>query len=125
MFFNNCKNNDYDVDASMAKRNYERYQNDLQQRSKDLIKQWNKKIIESSSNGEKFFMTNQFITDDDKDKIRFMLSESNCCIDFPLNATLKHFIQYYESKGFKVVKIEYPINNVCCLKIIWVSSNEI
>ena len=58
MFFNNCKNNDYDVDASMAKRNYERYQNDLQQRSKDLIKQWNKKIIESSSNGEKFFMTN-------------------------------------------------------------------
>lgn len=125
MFFNNCKNNDYDVDASMAKRNYERYQNDLQQRSKDLIKQWNKKIIESSSNGEKFFMTNQFITDDDKDKIRFMLSESNCCVDFPLNATLKHFIQYYESKGFKVVKIEYPINNVCCLKIIWVSSNEI
>ena len=125
MFFNNCKNNDYDVDASMAKRHYERCQNDLQQRSKDLIKQWNKKIIEPSSNGEKFFMTSQFITDDDKDKIRFMLSESNCGVDFPLNATLKHFIQYYESKGFKVVKMEYPINNVCCLKIIWVSSNEI
>ena len=118
------KDDDCDVDIAMAKHNYETYQNDLKQRSGDLIKKWNKKIIESSSRGEKFFMTNQFVTDDDKDKIKFMISESNCCVDFPLDATLKHFQQYYESKGFKVVRIEYPTNNICCLKIIWVSSSN-
>lgn len=115
---------DYNIDVETAKSNYKSYQNDLRQRSKDLIKKWNKEIIESSSKGEKFFMTNQFVTDDDKDKILFMISESNCCVDFPLDATLKHFQQYYESKGFKVVKIEYSNNNICCLKIIWVSSSD-
>ena len=118
------KDDDYDVDVVVAKHNYEAYQNDLKQRSRDLIKKWNKKIIESSSKGEKFFMTNQFVTDDDKDKIQFMISESNCCVDFPLDATLTHFQQYYESKGFKVVRLEYPTNNICCLKIIWVSSSD-
>ncbi len=115
---------DCDIDVETAKSNYKAYQNDLKQRSKDLIKKWNKEIIESSSKGEKFFMTNQFVTDDDKDRIRFMISESNCCVDFPLDATLKHFQQYYESKGFKVVRIEYPTNNICGLKIIWVSSSD-
>lgn len=118
------KDDDCDIDIAIAKHNYEVYQNDLKQRSGDLIKKWNKKIAESSSKGEKFFMTNQFVTDDDKDKIKFMISDSNCCVDFPLDATLKHFQQYYESKGFKVVRIEYPNNNICCLKIIWVSSNN-
>lgn len=123
------EDNDYDMDVTIARRNYETYQNDLKQRSGDLIKKWNEEIIESSRKGEKFFMTNQFVTDDDKDKIKFMISESNCCVDFPLDATLKYFQQYYESKGFKVVRIEYPTNNICCLKIIWIwkdnTSNEI
>ena len=118
------KDDDYDVDVVVAKHNYETYQNDLKQRSKDLIKRWNKKIIEASNKGEKFFMSNQFVTDDDKDTIRFVISESDCCVNFPSNATLKYFQQYYESKGFKVVRIEYPTNNICCLKIIWVSSSD-
>ena len=117
------KDDNYDIDVATAKHNYEVYQNDLKQRSRDLIKKWNKKIIESSNKGEKFFMTNQFVIDE-KDKIRFMISESNCCVDFPLDVTLKHFQQYYESKGFKVVRIEYPTNNICCLKIIWISSDN-
>ena len=120
----NYGNDNCDINAEIAKHNYEEYQNDLKQRSKDLIKKWNKKIMEASSKGEKFFMTNQFITDDDKDKILHMLSESNCCVDFPLDATLKHFQQYYENKGFKVVRIEYPNNNICCLKIIWIPAKD-
>lgn len=120
----NYGNDNYDINVEIAKRNYEEYQNDLRQRSKDIIKKWNKKIMEASNKGEKFLMTNQFITDDDKDKIRYMLSESNCCVDFPLGATLTHFQQYYESKGFEVIRMEYPTNNICCLKIIWVSSEN-
>ena len=121
----NYGNDNYDINVEIAKRNYEEYQNDLKQRSKDIIKKWNKKIMEASSKGEKSLMTNQFVTDDDKDKIRYMLSEFNSCVDFPLGATLTHFCQYYESKGFKVVRIEYPTNNICCLKIIWVSIDNI
>lgn len=120
----NYGNDNYDINVEIAKRNYEDYQNDLKQRSKDLLKKWNEKIMEASSKGEKFFMTNQFVTDEDKDKIIYMLSESNCCVDFPLGTTLKDFQQYYESKGFKVVRIEYPTNNICCLKIIWISSSD-
>ena len=123
-YISNYGKDDYDIDVTMAKHNYEVYQNDLKQRSKDLIKKWNKKIIESSNEGKKFFMTNQFVTDEDKDRIRYILSESNCCVDFPLDVTLTHFQHYYESKGFKVVRIEYPTNNICCLKIIWVSSDN-
>lgn len=118
------KYDDCDVDVAKAKHNYEVYQNDLKQRSKDLIKKWNKKIIEASNEGKKFFMSNQFVTDDDKDKIKFLISESNCCVDFPHESTLTSFQKYYEEKGFKVVRIEYPANNICCLKIIWITSND-
>lgn len=114
---------DYDIDASTARHNYETYQNDLKQRSQDLIKKWNKKILEASSRGEKFFMTNQLITDDDKDKILWVFNDANCVCDFPVNATLQYFQQYYENKGFKVIKIQYQ-NNICCLKIIWIPSDS-
>lgn len=114
---------DYDIDASTARYNYETYQNDLKQRSQDLIKKWNKKIIEASSRGKKFFMTNQFITDDGKDQILWALDGANRVCDFPADATLQYFQQYYENKGFKVIKIQYQ-NNICCLKIIWIPSDS-
>lgn len=121
--FNYGKNDDCDVDIAMARHNYEAYQNDLKQRSQDLIKKWNKKIIEASSRGEKFFMTKQFITDDGKDKILRVFNEANRACDFPADATLQYFQQYYENKGFKVIKIQYQ-NNICCLKIIWIPSDS-
>lgn len=113
----------YDIDVKTARLNYEKYQNDLKQRQQNLIKKWNKEIIDVSNKGEKFFMTNQFMTDDDKDKILFMFDNANCCINLPSDATLQYFKEYYESKGFKVIKIQYN-NNICCLKIIWISSNN-
>ena len=115
----NKNDNDFDIDAKTARDNYEAYQNNLRQRQKNLIKKWCKEIREASSNGKKFIMTDEFITDDDKNKILWLV-QAGCACDFPSNASLQYFQQYFEERGFKVVRIEYPINNICCLKIIWI-----
>lgn len=115
---------DYDVDVETARHNYEAYQNDLNKRCQNLIKKWCKEIKEASSKGEKFIFTNQFITDDDKNKILHLLNDAGCVCDFPPDATLQNFQQHFEDRGFKVVRIEYPNNNICCLKIIWISSDN-
>lgn len=114
------KNDHFYIDAAIARRNYEEYQNNLKKHQQDLIKKWDRKIIEASSMGKKLFMTNCFVTDDDKNKILFLLDDANCCIDFPSDATLQYFQQYYEDKGFEVIKIEYAMDNVCCLQISWI-----
>lgn len=118
------KDNDCDVDVKTARHNYEKYQNDLEQRQQDLIKKWCKEIKEASSNGKKFISTNQFVTEDDKNKILWLINDGGNLCDFPSNSSLEYFQQYFEERGFKVVKIEYPTNNICCLKIIWISSNK-
>ena len=117
------KENDCDIDVQSAINNYEMYQNDLKQRQKNLIKKWSEEIEKASSKGEKFILTDQFITDDDKNKILWLLCGGMAC-DFPKNATMQYFQQYFEDRGFKVVRIEYPTNNICCLKIIWISSDN-
>ena len=111
---------DCDIDVETAKRNYKAYQNDLIQRQADLIKKWCKEISEASSKGEKFIFTDKFITDDGKNKILNLINGSGCCCDFPPDATLQYFQRYFEDRGFKVIKIEYPTNNICCLKIFWI-----
>ena len=111
---------DCDIDAETAKRNYKAYHNDLIQRQADIIKKLCKEIDEASSKGEKYIMTNMFVTDDDKNKILNLINGANCCCDFPQDATLQYFQRYFEDRGFKVVKIEYPTNNICRLKIIWI-----
>ena len=116
---NNDDSDNFDIDIEIARRNYEAYQNDLTKRQQAVIKRWNKEIAEASRKGEKFFITNRFITDkDDKDKIMFMIDRANCTVDLPSDATVAHFYNYYENKGFKVVRLDYQ-NNICCLKIIW------
>ena len=125
----NCLSNygsyiDCDIDAETAKRNYEAYQNDLIQRQADLIKKWCREINEASKKGEKFIYTNDFVTDDDKDKILYAINGAGCCCEFPPNATLQYFQRYFEERGFKVVKIKYPTNNICRLKIFWVYSER-
>ena len=115
---------DCDIDAETAKRNYKTYQNDLIQRQADLIKKWCREINEASCKGEKFIFTDKFITDDGKNKILHLINSANCCCDFPSDATLQYFQRFFEDRGFKVVKIEYPTNNICCLKIIWISSSN-
>ena len=119
-----CDYDGFDIDVKMAIHNYETYQNDLNKRCQNLIEKWCKEIRESSSKGEKYLTTNQFITGADKNKILLVINDAGCVCDFPPNATLQYFQQYFEDKGFKVVKIEYPTNNICCLKIIWVSSDN-
>ena len=115
---------DHDIDAKTARRNYDIYQNNLKLRQQDLIKKWCKEIKEASSRGEKFIFTNQFITDDDKNKILWLINGAGCTCDFPPDASLQYFQQYFEDRGFKVVRIEYQ-NNMCCLKIIWISSDNV
>lgn len=118
------KDDDCDIDVKVARANYEAYQNDLRQRQKNLIKKWCEEIKEASSKGEKFIFTDQFVTDDDKDKILWLVNGGMAC-DFPPNASLQYFQQHFEERGFKVVRIKYPTNNICCLKIIWISSDNI
>lgn len=113
-----------DIDVKAARHNYKMYQNDLKQRQQNLIEKWCKEINEASSKGEKFIMTDQFVTDDNKNKILWLL-RGGCTCEFPSDATLQYFQQHFEERGFKVVRIEYPNNNICCLKIIWISSNSI
>lgn len=115
---------DCDIDAKTAKLNYEAYQNDLIQRQADLIKEWCREINEASKRGEKFICTNGFVTDDDKDKILYMIDGAGCYCNFQPNATLQYFQRYFEDRGFKVVKIKYPTNNICRLKIFWVYSKR-
>ena len=121
--YNNDSCDDCDVNVETARRNYEAYQNDLKQRQQNLIKKWCEEIKEASSKGEKFILTDQFVTDDDKNKILWLVYGDTAC-DFPPNASLQYFQQYFEDRGFKVVRIEYPTNNICCLKIIWISSDN-
>ena len=123
-YISNYGKDDYDVDVETAKHNYEVYQNNLNKRCQNLIKKWCKEIKEASSEGKKFIFTNKFITDDDKNKILHLLNDADCICDFPPDATLQNFQQYFEDRGFKVVRIEYPNNNICCLKIIWISSDN-
>lgn len=114
---------DCDIDANTARANYEAYQNDLRQRQQNLIKKWCEEIKEASSRGEKFIFTDQFVTDDDKNKILWLVNGGQAR-DFPPNASLQYFQRHFEERGFKVVRIEYPTNNICCLKIIWISSDQ-
>lgn len=123
-YISNYGKDDYDVDVEIAKHNYEVHQNDLNKRCQNLIKKWCRKINEASCKGEKFIFTDKFITDDGKNKILHLIDSANCCRDFPPDATLQYFQRFFEDRGFKVVKIEYPTNNICCLKIIWVSSSN-
>lgn len=126
--FDKCISNygsyvDCNIDVETARRNYEAYQNDLKQQQQNLIKKWCEEIKEASSKGKKFIFTDQFVTDDDKDKILWLVN-GGAVHDFPPNASLQYFQQHFEERGFKVVRIEYPTNNICCLKIIWISSDN-
>lgn len=121
---NTCDYNDYDINVKVARDNYEAYQNSLKQRQQDIIKKWCKEIREASSRGEKLIFTDRFITDDDKNKILYLINGAGCACDFPPDATLEYFQHYFEERGFKVVKIIYSMENVCCLKIIWISSDD-
>lgn len=47
------KDDDYSIDAETARRNYEAYQNDLNERCRDFIKKWNKEIRLASTQGKK------------------------------------------------------------------------
>lgn len=123
-YISNYGKTTWDIDAETARLNYETYQNHLRKRQQNLIKKWNVQIIEASSTGKRFIMTNQFVTDNDKNKILFMLDDANCCVELPADATLQYFQEHYESKGFEVVKIEYQTNGLCCLKIIWIPFNK-
>lgn len=114
---------DCNIDVETARRNYEAYQNDLRQRQQNLIKKQCEEIKEASSKGEKFILTDQFVTDDDKNKILWLVNGGEAR-DFPPDASLQYFQQHFEKRGFKVVRIEYPTNNICCLKIIWISSDN-
>lgn len=118
------KDDDCDIDVKTAIHNYEAHQNDLRQSQQNLVKKWCKEIKEASSKGEKFIFTNKFVTDDDKNKILFLIDDAGCACDFSPDSSMQYFYEYFEEKGFKVVKIEYPMNNICCLKIIWISSNN-
>ena len=119
-----CDYDGFDIDVKMAIHNYETYQNNLNERCQNLIEKWCKEIRESSNKGGKYLITNQFVTGDDKNKILRVINDAGCVYDFPPNATLQYFQQYFEDRGFKVVRIDYPTNNICCLKIIWVSSDN-
>lgn len=114
---------DFDIDAKTARDNYEWYQNDLRQRQQNLIKKWCKEIEEASRKGKRFILTDQFVTDDDKNKILWLVNGGEAH-DFPPNASLQYFQRHFEERGFKVVRIEYPTNNICCLKIIWIPSDK-
>lgn len=120
---NYCDYVDCNIDVETARRNYEAYQNDLKQRQQNLIKKWCEEIKEASSKGKKFILTDQFVTDDDKNKILWLVNGGEVR-DFPPNASLQYFQQHFEERGFKVVRIEYPTNNICCLKIIWIPSDK-
>ena len=121
--FNYRKDDDCDINVSEAINNYKMYQNDLKQRQQNLIKKWYEEIKEASSIGKKFILTDQFVTDNnDKNKILYLVG-GGTSYDFPSDASLLYFQQHFEKRGFKVIRIEYP-NNTCCLKIIWISSEN-
>ena len=113
------KDDDYSIDAETARRNYEAYQNDLNERCRDFIKKWNKEIRLASTQGKKDILTNKFITDDDRNTIRLVLNDAECVCDFTINTTLQYFQQYFEDRGFKVVRIDYTHDNISWLKISW------
>lgn len=109
-----------DVDAKIARHNYQLHQEDLKQRQQNCIKRWCEKINEVSRNGAQYFDTNCFIVDpDDKNKIRWIVDDGGCVGAFPSNATLEYFKQYFEDKGFDVVIVEWPHNH-SSLRISWV-----
>ena len=123
-YTSNCYKEDYDVDVETARHNYKAYQNNLNERCRDLINKWCREIKLASIRGEKFILTNKFITDvDDKNRIFHVLDDADCVCEFSLDTTLQYFQKYFEDRGFKVVRIDYQYSNICYLKIIWISSD--
>jgi hypothetical protein len=89
----NCDSyNACNIDAKIARHNYQLHQEDLKQRQQNCIKKWCDKINKVSSNGAQYFDTNCFIVDpDDKNKIRWIVGDDGCAGAFPSNATLDYF----------------------------------
>jgi uncharacterized Zn finger protein len=117
-YISNYDKEDYNVDVKIARHNYKMYQEDLKRRQQNLVEKWCKKIREASRNGSKHIETNNFMVDDDKNKILFLIDDVGRVCDFPVDSSMQYFQQYFEEKGFNVTKIEYP-HNFCSLRISW------
>lgn len=111
-----------DIDAEGAKANYKKYHNDLKYVPQELIEKWCKEIHKASNQGKGFIFTDSFLTVD-KNKISCFIGNDGCGHEFPSDYTLQNFCQYFENRGFKVIRIDYP-HNTSCLKIIWASSED-
>jgi hypothetical protein len=107
-----------DINAEMAKSNYQLYQDGLKQYRQDLIERWCKEIKYKSRHGRKYFDTNNFILDDDEDTILFVI-DGGQCQDFMPDSSIQYFKRYFEERGFNVVKSEKDFDNKCYLRIRW------
>lgn len=116
-----------DVDVNIARHNYKMYQEDLNQRRQklieELIEKWCKKIREASRNGEKYIDTNQFVVSGDGDRILYLVDDDGWACDFPPNSSIhssiQYFQEYFEKRGFNVIKQEYNPHGLCGLRISW------
>lgn len=110
---------DCDVNVKIARHNYKMYQDDLKRLQRSLIEKWCKKIREVSRSGGKYIDTNNFVVDDDWNRILYLVDDAGQICDFPPNSSIQYFQDYFEEKGFNVMRLEYHPHGFCGLRIRW------
>ena len=118
----NALSNNYeieDINAEVARNNYQIYQAELKQREQNYINKWNKEIKTASREGAKYIFTNSFLINN-VEKILLVCGDDGCIYEFPSNSSIRYLKEYYEDKGFNVV-VQKDNNSWCRLMISWLN----
>lgn len=117
---NNSLSDNYeieDINAEIARNNYQKYQTKLKQREQNYINKWNKEIKIASREGAKYIFTNHFLIND-VEKILLVYGDDGSVYDLPSDSSIQYFKEYYEDKGFNVAVQKDA--NLCWLIIRWI-----
>lgn len=111
------KNTSKDINAEIARDNYQLYQKELEQQAQTYIEKWCEQIKTASREGKKFIYTNSFLVFNDR-KIELVRGDDGYCYDFSPNSSIEHLKEYFVERGFDVI-VEKEDHDWCRLIIRW------
>ena len=108
------KNTSKDINAEIARDNYQLYQKELVQKEQNYIEKWCEQIKTASREGKKFIYTNSFLVLGDGNKIALVCDDDGRCYDFAADSSIEYFKEYFEARGFDVA-VQKDCYNWCRL----------
>lgn len=106
-----------DVNAEIARNNYQLYQKELDQQAQTYIKNWSKQIKTASREGKKFIYTNDLLVFNNK-KIELIRGDDGYLHDFSPNYSIEYLKEYFIERGFDVI-VDKDDHDWCRLAIRW------